>query len=220
MERIVPILSLHYTVSHSMPCHILITHYTQNQLHHRKITLQYQFIWSISSNSYTIHHTWYALIYFRNLYPILLLSVHPSIHKQCHRTSQGSRFSDAKNLAKIWTISPIMQDPVYAQLTFPKRVWSRHTTNVNFQGTNRMPMLELSNFVQLGCVKHKILFSEEVWRIKAHHHAKFCQNWSIHSGDIAIFTPPSWIFWILEILLADDAWRFHSHHCTKQHQNR
>jgi len=46
----------------------------------------------------------------------------------------------------------------------------------------------------------KILYAEEVWRIKAHHYAIFSQNWSIHSRDIAIFRfskwppLPSWIF--------------------------
>jgi len=36
-------------------------------------------------------------------------------------------------------------------------------------------------------LKRKILFAMEVWRIEAHNDAKFCRNWSIHCGDIAVF---------------------------------
>ena len=39
----------------------------------------------------------------------------------------------------------------------------------------------------LNFYKHKILFAEKVWRIEAYKYTKFCRNWFIHSGNIAIF---------------------------------
>jgi len=36
-------------------------------------------------------------------------------------------------------------------------------------------------------LKAKILYADAVGRNETHHHAKFFQNWSIQSSDIAIF---------------------------------
>ena len=52
-----------------------------------------------------------------------------------------------------------------------------------------------------------------VWRTKARHHAKFCSNWSINCGDIAIFfqdgdRPPSWS-------CLGHIWTTHRKYCAK-----
>jgi len=74
--------------------------------------------------------------------------------------------------------------------------------------------------------KHKILYGEKVWRIEAHHHAKFSRKLSIHSGDVTIFrifkmaAAAILDFWNREIWLAIRVKGVEMHEHAKFSQNR
>jgi len=59
-----------------------------------------------------------------------------------------------------------------------------------------------------------------IWRAEAGHRAEFCRNWSIHCGNIAIFSIFNMAaaaildFGNRKILLADGTWRAQLHHCV------
>jgi len=84
--------------------------------------------------------------------------------------------------------------------------------------------MAISHHVEL--LKGKILFMERVWKTEARQHAKFCQNWSIHYGDIADFrifkmaAVAMLNFRICEILMADGVQRVKTHQHAKFHQHR